>query len=286
MWKRCEDCPFATSGCQVILIEGKLYIGGGSGENIKHGHIIMEYTAQTRKWSELLAYRLKWFAMAAVNDLLVLAGGWEPLVGATNEISAWDQSRSQWIHPYPPMPTSRRFASAAGCKAWLVVAGGADTYVLNTVEMLDTTTLQWHTAKPLPKMLSGMTSSVRHDTWFLIHEAKTALTVSLHSLISQASDPWKMLSPTPLDNSTAMHLRGALVAVGGKDSKGVHSSAMYLYQPNNDTWVHIGDLSTPVISCTCTLLPTGELMMVGGGSEVAVHSRQVYMAPIISITSL
>ena len=100
--------------------------------------------------------------------------------------------------------------------------------------------------------------------------------VCLDDLISQAvsqpasasapptPSPWQSLPDTPLTCSTALAFNGALLAVGG-DLFG--SRAIYHYQPSSRSWVRAGELPTGRSECTCTVLPSGDLYVAGGGAR-------------------
>ena len=92
--------------------------------------------------------------------------------------------------------------------------------------------------------------------------------VCLDDLISQAISqpanasapptlsPWQSLSDTPLDYSTALAFKGALLVVGGGDRSG--STAIYHYQPSSRSWIKAGEMPTGRFKCTCTVLPSGD----------------------------
>ena len=68
-------------------------------------------------------------------------------------------------------------------------------------------------------------------------------------------------------HSTALALNGALLAVGGV------SKAIYLYQPSNWSWVKAGELPTRRDACTCTVLPSGEVIVAGGGGSFGAEQK-------------
>ena len=72
--------------------------------------------------------------------------------------------------------------------------------------------------------------------------------------------PWQVLPDTPQKYSTALSVHGALFAVGGTNDW----SAIYHYQPSNGSWIKAGELPTGRTVCACTILPSGELLVVGG----------------------
>ena len=108
------------------------------------------------------------------------------------------------------------------------------------------------------------------------HSSKKVFSVCLDDLISQAisqqpasasapptPSPWQSLPDTPLEDSTALAFNGALLAVGGGGYPG--STAIYHYQPSSRSWIKAGELPTGRYQCTCTVLPSGDLYVAGGG---------------------
>ena len=101
--------------------------------------------------------------------------------------------------------------------------------------------------------------------------------VCLDELISQAlsqsagntsppmPSPWQTLTDTPLTHSTVLVLNGALLIVAGEGSSAIHR-----YQPSSRSWVKVGDLPTKRWQCACTVLPSGEIFVVGGTTKTLI----------------
>ena len=272
-------------------------MGGGYGETVD---VVMVYDPHSDQWSQLPPYQFELFGMAAVNDQLVLVGGEDHSSKKTNRLGVWDEMSHQWTEPYPLMRTCRTNPSVVTYEKWLVVAGGYDGRALDRVEILDTTTRQWYSAASLPQKYFGMKSALVGDRLYLvggwyvrggwdssIKPTKEVFTVSLSALIWQATTPsqlqaaspsatqmlWQtLLPPTPLVHSAALALRGSLLAIGGRDDKREISSAILLYHPSGK-WVKVGDLPSARKRCVCTLLPSGEFLVLGGEERVGYSAR-------------
>ena len=118
--------PFEMSYyLQSIVLRGKVYVGGGITGDFKSSKncTIMEYDIASGKWDELPIYRACDFAMAAVDEQLVLLGGEEAnqKIGA---VGVWSPDDCKWMHPYPDLLAARSRCSVAVSDMWLVVAGG------------------------------------------------------------------------------------------------------------------------------------------------------------------
>ena len=166
--------------------------------------------------------------MSAVNDKLVLVGGFTISTGkTTNVLGVWDEQSQTWTHPFPVMPTARSSPSVISYQKWLVVAGGrgeTGPYCTN-VEILGIVSGQWYEGSPLPNGYRRMSSTVNGNMWYLLGGLSSPITlnkqvfsVCLDELVSQAvahststtspSTPplWQTLPETPLQMSTALIL--------------------------------------------------------------------------------
>ena len=256
---------------------------------------VVVYDPKLDTCNTLPPYTYKYFSMAVINDQLVLVGGCEVATydNKTNRLGVWDEQSKRWTHPLPPMTTACDSPSVATHNnRWLVMIGGygGGGTSLSRVEILDTTEpVQWYQAASLPQprhhtplaiignmcyLLGGFTGSGGSST------TKKVFSVRLDDLISQAvaqpasastsatptPSPWQSLPDTPLNRSTALAFNGALLAIGGGDVyRG--SSAICMYQPSSNSWVKAGELRTERFTSGCVVLPSGEVLVAGGGGS-------------------
>ncbi len=154
--------------CAVVL-NGKVYVGGGEADRYEDQFIIQVYTPERDGCSRLPKCPVMWFAMTAVNQQLVLVGGNSRDYCPRSAVLMWDSPSQQWTSPYPNMPTARQSAGAVGYQHFLVVAGGfGGGSDLTTVEILNTSTKRWYTAAPLPVGCSDFTPALVGDTLYLL----------------------------------------------------------------------------------------------------------------------
>ena len=281
-----------------MVFEEKVYIGGGGASSDKEKQTVMVYDPEQDSYDTLPPYIYKWFSMAVVNNqLLILVGGWDVQTDKmTSKLGVWNEQSKRWTHPLPPMTTACYSPSVATHNnRWLVVMGGYDGKAhLSRVEILDTDSTQWYHAASLPQPLSHSLPAIIGNMCYLLGGytvggtvSKKVFSVCLDDLVSQAvsqpasarapptPSPWQSLPDTPLGRSTALAYNGRLLAVGG-DYPG--STAIYHYQPSSRSWVKAGELPTGRSHCTCTVLPSGDLYVAGGGGteeRVDIASIQV-----------
>ena len=255
----------------VVVIESKVYIGGG---NVR---AVMVYDIYD-EMNELPPLDYEYYGMTAHNSQLVLVGGrHHSTYKKTNKLSVWDTEHSVWTHPYPPMTIPSSGSSVISYDRFIIVVGGEgeDGKYLARVHVLDTTNRQWYQTTPLPKPCVHLTSCDIGNIVYLLggwirdgmRPNEQVFSVSLDKLVSNAlspltgatPSPWSTLEDLPVKLSTALALQGSLLAFGGLDI-----STIRAYQPSSKSWVKVGDLPREQWMCGCAILPNGELLVAGG----------------------
>ena len=265
---------------QVIVFNDKAYIGGRFAPSDKQQQTVIVYDPQKDSYDTLPPYTYKLFSIAVVNNQVVVVGGEDIRTKKrTNQLGVWNEQSKSWTHPLPPMTTACTLPSVATHNnRWLVVMGGVsgDGTYLSRVEILDTTgSGQWYQAAPLPQPCYCVSTATIVNMCYLLGgfcggASYKVFSVQLDDLISQAvsqsagaralqTQSWMTLPDTPLTNSTALVIDGALLAVGGWDS-----TTIYHYQPNSRSWIKAGELPAKRLCCCCTVLPSGEMLVAGG----------------------
>ena len=258
--------PRAMWHPQSVTMDTAVYIAGRVASRVIH-----RYDLQTKEWTELPQYQCSYFTMTAVSSQLTLVGGRVEFTDTpTNIVAVYSTSQRSWKQPYPPMNIPRYLPAVSTYQQHLVAAGGCDGSTdLATVEILDTSTLhsQWLSAASLPVRCSLMSAAIVHGTLYLLGGTldNQVLSVSLTALTQTDKQPaqWRTLSDAPLEYSTAVAVRGSLLAVGG-NRIGQRSSAIHVYNQEKNTWHKVGDLPTERQDCACCLLPSREILVAGG----------------------
>ena len=296
---------------------GEVAAVGGSVAYFRPGDVyskcVFAYNSTNNEWSELPKCPNYGFSLAVVNSLLTAIGGKTPNYEVTNSLLSLTDNK--WTEQFPPMPTKRWLTAVVCSGKSLVVAGGIGERdkELETVEVMDTETLQWSTASSLPHPLSQATAVCCRDQvcmlggWVPSGPSKSVFTCSLATLLRscQAQSPggegasyfallarrtlalaikpqtWHKLTDTPVTLSTFASLHGQLLAVGGRDSRGKMTTAIHMYNPTTNSWEVISHMATPRTQCLVTVLPHNELMVVGSYTPDCVTECGVEIASII-----
>ena len=239
-----------------MLLEEKLYIGGGDCKDMTSERVVYEYDINgvVRKWTALPAAPVVYFAMEGVCQMLTLVGGMD--IGrktATNQLSTWDRSMQRWVtSTLPPMQTARQDCSTTVHKQWLLVAGGMNyKKPIYNVELFDMNSSQWHMTHPLPKPSVGMTCCVINNVWYLLggtnftepvkgESGPKEYVFSLALNENIATNKWNVLPDTPLYCCSAVPFGDHLMAIGGTDSltSRTYNPSMFLYSIANEKWMY------------------------------------------------
>ena len=257
--------PHLTFCCHVVIINGVVYVGGGA-------YIcddVLEYHPGSGEWSELPTPVWE-FAMASLNGQLVLVGGG----GKGKILRVWEGARGGWAQPYPAVPSGRSSSAAVGYLHYLiVVACGDKNGGVDTVEVLDGSSHRWYSAQPVPMGVSVMSSVVIGDHWYLSsfiwNDGKSHIfTAHLPTLVSSAvsaartnsASIWQELPTPPVDDPTLLALQNHLLLVGGEGLE--HD--LHHYDPLAKKYSQCGQLPVGRRGPSFAVLPSGELMVVGG----------------------
>ena len=267
---------------QAVWLGDKLFMGGGwtSGSKRDEARLYI-YTPTTDTWSHIdtPVYR---FALIIYQSQLVLVGGME-FVGEGRDgpvtKKLWTLTEhGQWRETLPPMRTKRWRSSAVEFAGNILVAGGWDDKGKQTDIVEVYNDHHWAIAQCLPKECYCMKSTILNGHWYLMGgygQGKEVYHASLDSLIAscQPSEKplpsvWKRLPDVRHKRSSIAVVGNRLIAVGGYPSP---SSSIHAYSPYNQSWVRVGDMPVGHHSTCTAVLPTGELMVIGGSLESCVH---------------
>jgi len=270
--------PLGMSDAQAVLLGGKVYMGGG---DIHHGSpaTLMIYDFTDNSWN-LLNTPTENYALTIFSLQLVLVGGRNPItLNLTDQLCVLDTDQQRWTQPLPSMPIKCCQSSAVSTDHHLIVAGGLDDDLdpLDVVHVYDS--YQWRRVEPLPKAGYSMKSSLLKGIWYLAggdEQERGVFCTSLHSLIDYTTSSdryhrqtsvWRKLPNVPLEWCTPVSIGKQLAAVGGSSGGHSYSSAIYIYSNPTNAWVYMEDLPVACHSTCTVVLPTGELLAVGGEAK-------------------
>ena len=282
-WRSVGKAPFEMRRGAAVVDGGIAYIMNWNGQ-------ACSYNSTSRRWTQLPKYPYQRGSMAVVNGQLTAIGGCEDAYihrSYTNKLLSLNWFPRSWSVEFPPMPTKRRGTTAITSKEHLIVAGGTSgpncVDNINTVEVMDTKTLVWSTVASLPHSCNLPSATVCGDHLHMLGgnddkgKTNSVLTCSLPELLqssSSSSSVWHRVADSPAYYSTCAAVDGQLLAVGGSwcDEGYKATAAIHSYNQTTNSWDHISNMTTARIACLVAVLPTNEMMNVGGYSTLALNS--------------
>jgi len=275
--RKFTELPLSMSDAQAVVLGDKVYIGGGN-TFPKSSSTLFVYNITRDSW-DTLDTPTEGYALVTYLSQLVLVGGTDPATGwPTNQLWVLNNNDT-WTQPHSPMPTSRWGASAVSVDKHLIVAGGVGD--LNSLDVVEAVYdgHQWRRAQYLPRACYWMKSALHKGNWYLaggVDQDREVFYTSLKSLIAttqsagaEHASVWNALPHLPFPFSSPVMFDDQLITIGGGYRC---SSAIHAYSHPTKSWVYAGDLPI-VCKSTCTLiLPSRELLVVGGETYFGLSS--------------
>ena len=280
-WRDGGRAPFEMARGNVVVQANVVYFMNFDGKGCS-------YNLLTKMWSGLPECPSKYAGLVIVQDLLTAVGGGKGIYHPDPENKLLSLRGKKWVERFPAMPTKRYSAAAVTIGQHLVVAGGQTGMAryLNTVEVMDTETLTWSAVANLPRSIFWTSATICGDRLYVLggfdkNDSTTSmLTCSLEVLLHSCSEispdsVWQRIADVPVHLSTCVAINEDLVAVGGRNKAKEITAAVHKFNPTTDSWDLISYMPTGRYDCLVTLLPTNEIIIVGG-----------YAPPIFSVTDV
>lgn len=307
-WKACSEIPIGMKDVCGAFYNKQLHIGGGCTGNPKADSMLYAYSPDVDMWKVLPPSPLKWFAMATWNKKLVLIGGKE--LGSaekmTNKVAVWEKSK--WEFSLPPMLIARVSPTAVSHGRYLAVAGGRRGYLGCSVEVLDSSSMQWSRIPAVPINALPHTSAVCSNKLYLMHQ-KTGkiLYADIPTFVKQKredfipdsssledlSDSGESVSSDIYDNEITaiwqpipkppvLPLRiasvGGYLAVFSHGNSGEGNLAVHAYFPETNSWYQVGKFPEATSNISCFTSPDSKLYIAGGDSIKSQYSQKMFQA--------
>ena len=303
-WKQRAELPTVLVNGKAMVVNGKVYCGGGWTGSRDTLCVVYCYDPSQDKWITLPPLPVRQFGLGQVNGKLVAVGGVNSERELTNEVYTYDERSRKWKQTIPRMPTARYFPGVLSLQSALVVAGGemsdpdAYNYSLTAaVEIFKPGESQWYRTDPLPKRCYDISVVAIGNTCYALggvdypFHLNQALYASVDDLLGNAvpanrttcsdtQSAWKTLPNTPTYGPAATVLAGNLLAIGGKETSDWRSTPcskkeVYMYTPSTKSWIYISDLPAPRSRTAAAVLSPVEILVIGG-HDGANRVKNVY----------
>ena len=274
---------------QSIVIGGAVFVAACN------SHDVLRYETRSGQWSVLPSCPVRLFGLGQLSGKLVTVGGRDGIGAPVNRVYTYVQETQQWKKSIPPMPTPRQLPTVITYNSSIAVCGGLEGD--RVVEVFNCEAAQWHTAAPLPVACVYMQLTITNDTCYLgrggtVSSTRSIMCASLPSLF-QSSSPheqqtsaqqqsvWTVLPDMPLYYSALANMGGTLLALGGCESaSSPPSDAIHAYSASTKGWVKIASLPQACSNATAELLPSGEVMLIGGEDSKGNSLKAVYIGTV------
>ena len=127
-WEQCKDLPVAMCSGQSVVIDGKVYFGGGKTENEGDCYLVYCYDPSQDTWTTLPPLPVRYFGLGQFSGKLIAVGGEtnlsgsEPWMRNSREVYTFDAKA--WKQIIPSMSSANLHPAVISHKSMLVVAGG------------------------------------------------------------------------------------------------------------------------------------------------------------------
>ena len=289
-WRAAEKAPREVASSSLLgasVDSCALYVRTDKRE-------VYAYSISNSSWSRLPKSPSTYCPSVVINNLLTLVGG---ATGDNNIITnqlftlSRNSESRQWSEEFPRMLTKRQSAAALCNGAFLIVAGGkikekSKFRDLDNVEVMNVQTKQWFLATALFHPMSNAPAVLCGKLLYIMGVSKIYV-CSIDDLIRSCkrrnAKLWSIVDCPPVVDPAFVSINGQLLAIGGRDSKGKPSAAVYLHHPISATekWEVISHMEKARYKCVAAVLPSNEIMVVGGG--MYMYERPVDLTEIASI---
>ena len=75
---------------------------------------------------------------------------------------------------------------------------------------------------------------------------------------------WKIIAKSPYFRSGGAAINGKLVIASGLGESGDVTNVVHSFDPGTEQWTQLGQMPAARSSCSIALLPTGQVLIVGG----------------------
>lgn len=268
------------------------------------GEILM-FDLNTEKWMEPFQHSYICSTLAAVNDQLVAIGGTENRADSsscTNKVFCLYPT--SYACELPSMHQERCRCTAAVCSEgqWLIVIGGEHPIgnFLETVELMHTRTYTWYFASSLPKTQYSCSAAILNNCVYILggwtkreNPLCGAFKCDITSLLRSSKDSpyqnqdrsiWEAIAHPPTAQTTCVAYKGTLITIGGtwckcyrcKCSKPTRN--IYMYNAEEDIWESMGSTPEAHYLCHACVLPSSELIVIGGAVSDTEALTDVYIS--------
>ena len=281
-----EEAP-APVGCYLhtaVWLNGVVYVGGCLESGVPSFNINC-YDTVNNSWSSPISTSCSHFAMTALNNRLIIAGGRDKQYKITNQVLTVDSTELKY---YTKMITSRTDAVAVGHQEMLIITGGQDDNYkeLSSTELFDTNNDEWYKCDDLPQPHACLQSVIVDNILYLLGgvnkdgDSPAVFTAPLDTLLRHQLK-WRRNQDTPWCRSAAVSINDThLLIVGGSKKIGheyTHTSDIYKLNKITDSWVAIGHIPSERSLTAAVNTADNRVIVIGGLNDKVEDTNTVWI---------
>jgi RNA polymerase sigma factor (sigma-70 family) len=265
-WTEKAEMPMATMGAYSAVVDGRIYVIGGTKDKWGSFTAVEEYDPATDTWrakADMPEGRGMGSA-SAVNGKIYVIGGWRSLAPGVpaSTVEEYDPATDTWERK-ADMPTARGVLSTSVVNGKIYAIGGLSFalggFDTSAVEEYDPTTDTWEKKADMPTARQGVSSSVVDGKIYAIGGGDQV------EEYDPKTDRWTKKTPMPTakSNLSTCELDGKIYAIGGQNGMGEVFSTVEVYDPATDTWMTEASMPTArAFLSACAV--NGKVYSIGG----------------------
>ena len=278
-WQDGAPAPVVNVFHTAVLLDGKVYTGGGDG--LLSLRRIDIYNPASNSWSPSpINTPIKVFAMTTLNNQLITAGGFDRNDKVSNKIFLLDRDH---LKEYTRMITPRYQATAVGYQGTLIITGGRVDYNsrLDSTELFNSTTGQWYSTDTLPSPKLRPQSVIVDNVLYLLGGLYnfTVYTAPLDTL-STHQLKWSSQQPIPGSGSASFSIQGRhLLTVGGFKGDMI-TRDIHKFNKISHRWEVIGQIPSARFGTAAVSVADNKIVVVGGYDDKNHRTNTVWLGSL------
>ena len=298
-WMPCHPLPIPMWWAHAAIINSIIYIGGGECPDDLNMLNVYAYHLVEDKWTVLPPHQQYYGIPVNVTEKLTIIGGRSPVTPykRTSKVTAF--VGSSWRNEvFPNMLAERSWPAIVSYQSYIIVAGGCgdDGTILDSIEVLDTTSLQWiivNTQLPQPMYTPsaamcgkslvivgfGTVDNKRCNEMFLIDVNEIILQSQPSS--SGRKDKWISLANAPYWKTALIPSSSHPVIIGGSNKQQKLVKDITLYDDVTKNWRTVSSLPVELAFPTTTII--NNCIIVAGGCKNAKTMKSATASCVIKV---
>jgi len=263
----------------ATIINSIIYIGGGNCPDHSKEENIYAYYSEEDRWDCLPQLQQYLGVPVNISDNLTIIGGRDsaPPYEVTSKVTTF--SDNSWRNDiFQNLLIARLHPAVVPHQSYIIVVGGRSNndIVLDTIEVFDTTTLQWRIVNThLPEPMSYPSATMCGESLVIVgfttaddKRSNGTFLIDINKIVQPTSSTgedikWSSLADAPHLYTVLITNISPPVIIGGEDNQGKTSNDIALYDDVKNSWRRVSSLPINCAYTTVTII--NNVIVVAGG---------------------